>query len=96
MTWNHYRLLSQVDDPARRTALLKAQWRQLEGGVGFGEVGLEIGQRWAEIETGFKFNDAVLRHLTVLKDKAETAPSVMMKQVEREEARKAQQDQAAA
>ena len=50
----------------------------------------------AEIETGFKFNDAVLRHLTVQKDKAETAPSVMMKQVEREEARKAQQDQAAA
>ena len=50
----------------------------------------------AEIETGFKFNDAVLRHLTVLKDKAETAPSVMMKQVEREEARKAQQEQAAA
>jgi small subunit ribosomal protein S6 len=46
----------------------------------------------AELETGFKFNDAVLRHLTVLKDKAETAPSVMMKQVEREEARKAQQD----
>jgi small subunit ribosomal protein S6 len=42
----------------------------------------------AEIETGFKFNDAVLRHLTVLKDKAETTPSVMMKQVEREEARK--------
>jgi small subunit ribosomal protein S6 len=46
----------------------------------------------AEIETGFKFNDAVLRHLTVLKDKAETTPSVMMKQVEREEARKAQQE----
>ena len=50
----------------------------------------------AEIETGFKFNDAVLRHLTVLKDKAETSPSVMMKQVEREEARKAQQEPAAA
>lgn len=50
----------------------------------------------AEIETGFKFNDAVLRHLTVLKDKAETAPSVMMKQVEREEARKVQQEQVAA
>jgi small subunit ribosomal protein S6 len=46
----------------------------------------------AEIETAFRFNDAVLRHLTVLKDKAETAPSVMMKQVEREEARKAAQD----
>jgi small subunit ribosomal protein S6 len=50
----------------------------------------------AELETGFKFNDAVLRHLTVLKDKAETTPSVMMKQVEREEARKAQQEQVAA
>ena len=42
-----------------------------------------------EIETGFRFNDAVLRHLTVSKDKAETTPSVMMKSVEREEARKA-------
>ena len=45
-----------------------------------------------EIETGFRFNDAVLRHLTVRKDKAETGPSVMMKRVEKEEARKAQQD----
>ena len=44
-----------------------------------------------ELEHAFKFNDAVLRHLTVQKDKAETSPSVMMKQVEREEARKAQQ-----
>ena len=43
----------------------------------------------AEIETGFRFNDAVLRHLTVAKEKAETTPSVMMKSVEREEARKA-------
>jgi small subunit ribosomal protein S6 len=49
-----------------------------------------------ELETAFKFNDAVLRHLTVLKDKAETGPSIMMKQVEREEARKAQHDQQAA
>ena len=46
----------------------------------------------AEIETGFRFNDAVLRHLTVVKDKAETTPSVMMKAVEREEARKAPQE----
>ncbi len=50
----------------------------------------------AELETAFKFNDAVLRHLTVVKNKAETAPSIMMKQVEREEARKAAQDQQAA
>ena len=42
----------------------------------------------AELETGFRFNDAVLRHLTVLKDQAETAPSVMMKAVEREDSRK--------
>jgi small subunit ribosomal protein S6 len=41
-----------------------------------------------ELETGFRFNDAVLRHLTVAMDKAETSPSIMMKHVEREEARK--------
>lgn len=43
----------------------------------------------AEIENGFRFNDAVLRHLTVKMKKAETAPSVMMKTVEKEEAKKA-------
>ena len=41
-----------------------------------------------ELETGFRFNDAVLRHLTVGKAQAETAPSVMMKTVDREESRK--------
>ena len=50
----------------------------------------------AEIETGFKFNDAVLRHLTVSKDKAETTPSVMMKAVEKEESRKSAQQETAA
>ena len=50
----------------------------------------------AELETGFRFNDAVLRHLTVVQDKAITTPSVMMKAVEREEARKAPQQQEAA
>ena len=49
----------------------------------------------SELETGFRFNDAVLRHLTVAKTKAETAPSIMMKAVEREEARKSPQPQAA-
>ena len=49
-----------------------------------------------ELEHAFKFNDAVLRHLTVQKSKADTNPSIMMKQVEREEARKAQQEQTAA
>ncbi|MBI5272210.1 MAG: 30S ribosomal protein S6 [Burkholderiales bacterium] len=45
-----------------------------------------------ELETGFRFNDAVLRHLTVKVDKAETTPSVMMRSVEKEEARKAAQE----
>ena len=48
-----------------------------------------------ELETGFRYNDAVLRHLTVAKAKAETAPSVMMKAVEKEEARKAAQEASA-
>jgi small subunit ribosomal protein S6 len=42
----------------------------------------------AELETGFRFNDAVLRHLTVVKAQADTTPS-MMKMVEKEESRKA-------
>ncbi len=50
----------------------------------------------AELEHAFKFNDAVLRHLTVQKKKADTAPSSMMKTVEREEARKSQQAEFAA
>ena len=44
-----------------------------------------------EIEHAFKFNDAVLRHMTVAKKKAEAGPSIMMRNVEREEARKSQQ-----
>ena len=48
-----------------------------------------------ELETGFRYNDAVLRHLTVAKSKAETTPSVMMKSVEKEEARKAAQEASA-
>jgi len=44
-----------------------------------------------ELEHAFKFNDAVLRHLVIKTKKAETEPSIMMKQVEREEARKALQ-----
>ena len=33
-----------------------------------------------ELEHAFKFNDAVLRHLTIKTDKAETAASPMMKE----------------
>ena len=49
----------------------------------------------AELEHSFKFSDAVLRHLVVRMDKAETQPSVMMRSVERDEARKAHSEQAA-
>ncbi|MCQ8897163.1 30S ribosomal protein S6 [Limnobacter humi] len=49
-----------------------------------------------ELETAFKFNDAVLRHLTIQMKKAETAPSPMMKEVQREQERKAAAATAAA
>lgn len=48
-----------------------------------------------ELEHAFKFNDAVLRHLTVKMKKAETAPSPMMKEVAKDEARKAATPEAA-
>ena len=52
-------------------------------------INIECGKEvLAELETGFRFNDAVLRHLTVLQDEAITTPSVMMKMVEREDSRK--------
>ncbi|ANI98995.1 30S ribosomal protein S6 [Polynucleobacter wuianus] len=47
-----------------------------------------------ELEHAFKFNDAVLRHLIIKTKKAETEPSIMMKEVQREEARKSAQSEA--
>ena len=47
-----------------------------------------------ELEHAFKFNDAVLRHLIIKTKKAETEPSIMMKEVQREEARKLAQSEA--
>ena len=49
-----------------------------------------------ELEHAFRYNDAVLRHLTIGMKKAETTPSPMMKMVEKEEARKAAAEQAQA
>lgn len=52
-------------------------------------LNIECGQSTLEeLEHAFRYNDAVLRHLVVKTKKAETAPSPMMKVVEREEARK--------
>ena len=48
-----------------------------------------------ELENAFRYNDAVLRHLTVKMKRAETGASPMMKIVEREEARKASAEQSA-
>ncbi len=45
-----------------------------------------------ELEHSFRYNDAVLRHMAIKTKKAETEPSVMMKSVEREEARKTTSD----
>lgn len=45
-----------------------------------------------ELEHAFKFNDAVLRHLTVTMDEAVTGPSVMMRE---EKSRPASTDEAA-
>ena len=53
-------------------------------------MNIECGQETLnELEHAFKFNDAVLRHLIVKMKKAETGPSPMMKEVQREEAKKA-------
>lgn len=41
------------------------------------ECGCEV---LAELEHGFKFNDAILRHLTIKMKKAVTTPSPMMKE----------------
>jgi small subunit ribosomal protein S6 len=60
-------------------------------------MNLECDQKTLEeLEHAFKFNDAVLRHLIVKLKKAEVEPSIMMKEVQREEARKVAQADAPA
>ncbi|MEM7564809.1 MAG: 30S ribosomal protein S6, partial [Pseudomonadota bacterium] len=49
-----------------------------------------------ELESAFRFNDAVLRHLTLTCKTAETEKSAMMKEVEREESAKVERKPAAA
>ena len=58
---------------------------------------IECGQpELEELEHSFRYNDAILRHLIVSMKDAVTEPSLMMKSVEREEARKASTETAAA
>ena len=54
------------------------------------------GATLTELETGFRFNDAVLRHMTVSRDSALTTPSPMLKANDKEERRAAPQGTAAA
>ena len=48
-----------------------------------------------ELEHAFRFNDAVLRNMTIAMKKAETEPSIIMKATEREETRKSAHAEAA-
>lgn len=53
-------------------------------------LNIECGQEVLdELEHAFRYNDAILRHLVVKTNAAPAGASVMMKSVEREEARKA-------
>ncbi|HEY9281273.1 MAG TPA: 30S ribosomal protein S6 [Eoetvoesiella sp.] len=53
-------------------------------------LNIECGQATLdELEHAFRYNDAILRNIVIKTKKATTAPSIMMKSVEREEARKA-------
>lgn len=59
-------------------------------------MNIECGQTTLEeLEHSFRYNDAVLRHLVIKMSAAPTGPSIMMKTVEREEARKAAAESAA-
>ena len=58
-------------------------------------MNVECGQaQLDELEHAFRFNDAVLRHMTLAMTKAETTPSPMLKIIQREEARRAQPEAA--
>jgi small subunit ribosomal protein S6 len=50
-----------------------------------------------ELESAFRFNDAVLRHLTLKRDKADTEPSPLMKKEDErgssEESRRSDEDE---
>tara|TARA_S200000501_G_C20496205_1_gene600486 strand:+ start:259 stop:645 length:387 start_codon:yes stop_codon:yes gene_type:complete len=47
----------------------------------------------SEIETGFKFNDAVIRYLTIRTKNAETSPSPVMKLINKEDSAKNQKNE---
>ena len=59
-------------------------------------MNIECGQETLdELEHSFRYNDAVLRHLVIKTAAAPSGPSIMMKSVERDEARKVAAEPAA-
>lgn len=51
-------------------------------------LNIEVGQNTlTELESGFRFNDAVLRHLIIKRDEADTEPSFILKSKEKDDAR---------
>lgn len=60
-------------------------------------MNIECGQEaLTELETAFRFNDAVIRSLTISRKTAVTGPSPMLKEKEEEERRAARGEQASA
>jgi len=51
-------------------------------------LNIEVGQNALnELESGFRFNDAVLRHLVVRRDEADVEPSFILKSKEKDDAK---------
>jgi small subunit ribosomal protein S6 len=51
-------------------------------------LNIEVGQNALnELESGFRFNDAVLRHLVVRRDEADIEPSFILKSKEKDDAK---------
>ena len=51
-------------------------------------LNIEVGQNALnELESGFRFNDAVLRHLVIKRDEADTEPSFILKSKEKDDAK---------
>jgi small subunit ribosomal protein S6 len=51
-------------------------------------LNIEVGQNALnELESGFRFNDAVLRHLVIRRDDADTEPSFILKSKEKDDAK---------
>ncbi len=51
-------------------------------------LNIEVGQSALnELESGFRFNDAVLRHLVIKRDAADTEPSFILKSKEKDDAK---------